>query len=108
MSNKITFFEVVVGYLNYSKIFEFCKHTILLSSGGMLSLYFSSEKEEKVRLVFLMRTVISFLVFRIRIQTNGMVCYAWKIKICVMFMLLQCIHVIGNYLQRVDYIQFVS
>ena len=61
MSNKITFFEVVVGYLNYSKIFEVCKRTILLSSGGMLNLYFSSEKEERVQLLFLMKTVISFL-----------------------------------------------
>ena len=51
MSNKIPFLQGV-GYLNYSKIFEFCKHTILLSSGGMLNLYFSSEKEEKVQLLF--------------------------------------------------------
>ena len=60
MSNKIPFLQGV-GYLNYSKIFEFCKHTILLSSGGMLNLYFSSEKEERVQLLFLMKTVISFL-----------------------------------------------
>ena len=60
MFNKIPFLQGV-GYLNYSKIFEFCKHTILLSSGGMLNLYFSSEKEERVQLLFLMKTVISFL-----------------------------------------------
>ena len=60
MSNKTPFLQGV-GYLNYSKIFEFCKHTILLSSGGMLNLYFSSEKEERVQLLFLMKTVISFL-----------------------------------------------
>ena len=61
MYNKIKNFEVVVSYLNYSKIFEFSKHSILLSSGGMLNLYFSSEKEERVQLLFLMKTVISFL-----------------------------------------------
>ena len=60
MSNKIPFLQGV-GYLNYSKIFEFCKRPILLSSGGMLNLYFSSEKEERVQLLFLMKTVISFL-----------------------------------------------
>ena len=76
MSNKITFFEVVVGYLNYSKIFEFCKHTILLSSGGMLNLYFSSEKEERVQLLFFNENRDFF--FKIRIQTNGMVCNAWN------------------------------
>ena len=66
-------FEVVVGYLNYSNIFEFCKHTILLSSGRMLNLYFSREKEERVQLLF---NENRDFFFKIRIQTNGMVCYA--------------------------------